>query len=100
MSVDLLLPNEWAVRGAQRDVVAAFLDAPGGALSYPDLAALICPTAKPKSQIVIARRHVRELRAKLGHLGVAIHARWGEGYEMPAASREIIRDAIEKRLAA
>ena len=100
MSLDLLFPNEWQVRGAQRKVLAAFYQAPGGAVSYDDIIAMTCPAAKPESQVVISRRHVRELRAKLAHLGVAIHSRWGEGYEMPATSREIIRNAIQQRLAA
>jgi Transcriptional regulatory protein, C terminal len=99
MSVDLLFPNEWQVRGAQRKVLAALYRSPGGALSHADLIALTCPAAKPESQTVISRRHIRELRVKLNPLGVIINARWGEGYEMPAASRVIIRNAIDKRLA-
>lgn len=100
MSLDLLFPNEWLVRGAQRNVLAAFYQAPAGALTYAEIIALTCPAAKPESQTVISRRHVRELRAKLNPIGVQINSRWGEGYEMPAASREIIRRAIDERLAA
>lgn len=100
MSVDLLFPNEWQVRGAQRKVLAALYQSPGGALSHADLIAMTCPAAKPESQSVIARRHIRELRVKLNSLGVVINPRWGEGYEMPAASREIVRHAIQRRLAA
>lgn len=97
---DVLLPNEWQIHGAQRRILLMLLDAPGGAITHQQLLDVAESRAQPQSQRVIVRRHIREMREKLNGLGIVINARWGEGYEMPAASREIIRNAIQLRLAA
>lgn len=99
MRPDVLLPNEWQIHGAQRRILIALLDAPGGAITHAQLLAAAETQAKPQSLRVIVRRHIREMRQKLGPLGVAINARWGEGYEMPAPSRQIISAAIAARIA-
>ena len=94
------LPIEWQVRGAQKRVLLAFLAAPDGVLTFNDVIGAAQSGASAESVPPVVRRHIRELKAKLSHLGIAIDSRWGEGYEMPAASREIIRNAIQQRLAA
>jgi DNA-binding response OmpR family regulator len=96
---DAILPNEWQIHGAQRRILLTLLDAPGGAITHQQLLDASATRAQPQSQRVIVRRHIREMREKLDNLGVVINARWGEGYEMPAASREIVRTAIVARLA-
>ncbi|QUS39538.1 hypothetical protein RPMA_12350 [Tardiphaga alba] len=100
MSDNVWLPNDWQVHGAQRRVLLAFVSAPAGVMTFDQVIEAARSGARGDSVAPLARRHIRQLNTKLGHLGVTITSRWGEGYEMPAASREIIRNAIQQRLAA
>jgi DNA-binding response OmpR family regulator len=99
MLIQSTLPNEWQVHGAQKRILLMLLTAPGGAITHQELLEVTGTRAQPQSQRVIVRRHIREMREKLGPLGIVINARWGEGYEMPGPSRDIVRTAIQKRLA-
>lgn len=87
-------PIEWRLRPASARLLSALLSAPNGYRSYDALSQIVSPTqvAVGSSLVKVQMAH---LRSRLQPLGIEIATRWGEGYELPAASRRAISAALE-----
>lgn len=91
-----VLPYEWKLEPSQRKLVLALAATPSGFLNYNALFQTInCFSTETEPRQLVAQQ-VHRARRKLGPYGVKLIVRWGEGVEMPAASRAIIKQALER----
>ena len=94
-------PLEWKLSPAQSRLLAALIEAPQGFISYDRAANIVISFAEdsdnPKN--IVAAQTCR-LRSHLKQYGIEIKTRWSQGYEMPPASKAIIKAALERRAAA
>jgi hypothetical protein len=95
----LLFPHEWLLNRSERHVVASLYAAPDG---YRSKDMLSCCYVIFNGQI--ERKHeglaarISHIRNKLRRYRIQILTRFAEGYELPKASREIIRVALEREV--
>ena len=87
-----VFPKSWGLRPAHHRILSCFLESPNGVRSDAQLRAVAChPDAECES---IVKMQISYLRKLMKPHGVEIKTRYGVGYELPAASREILRAAL------
>jgi two-component system cell cycle response regulator CtrA len=64
------------------------------------LAALYHNSGKEEAESKIADVFICKLRKKLKPFGIQIVTRWGNGWEMPVASKQVVRGLMPESLAA
>lgn len=94
------LPVEWKLQPATHKLVISLYKASGGYLSHDQLYHAVRTYSEECDPKLIVAQQVMRARQKLEPFGIEIKSRWGSGYELPVASRAIIKAAIEQRLSA
>lgn len=87
-----LLPIEWKLTATQQRIMAAFCKASDGFLTHQQI--FLASGSKAEEYDNLVKVQIMHLRKKISVLGLEIEKRWGLGYELTAASREIVRNAI------
>jgi DNA-binding response OmpR family regulator len=91
----LLFPLAWNLNRGETAVLACLYTSPDGFRSNEILRATAILSMDANGANVAPVR-IYNLRKKLGPLGVVITNRPGEGYVLPAQSREIIKAALKR----
>lgn len=90
------LPFDWQLEPSQIRLVLALAHAPGGYMSHEQLFRVVSVYAGETNPKSLVGQQVHRARRRLAPFHITINNRRTTGYEMPAASREIIRNAIVK----
>jgi DNA-binding response OmpR family regulator len=88
-----MLPLEWRLTAQEARLLLAFVDAPQGFLSTEKLLRIIAKGSYRSPQLVSVI--VCRCRAKTRQFGIRIETRYGQGFQMPQASREIVKAATK-----
>lgn len=99
MGMHLLPPLGWGLTSSEARVLGVLMSRPL-ATKEAVMAALYRDQAKDEAEIKIVDVFVCKIRKKLKPFGVVIETRWGEGYQMPAASKAVVAAALETAAAA
>lgn len=87
-----VFPKEWKLRPAHHRILSCFLQSPNGVRTDAQLRAVACHSDAECPSII--KMQISYLRKLVKPHGVEIKTRWGVGYELPAASREILERAL------
>lgn len=85
-------PHEWKLRPAHHRILSCLMESANGIRSYDQLRAVACRDDSECDEAL--KVHVSTLRRRVRELGIEIKTRYGVGYELPAASRELIKRAL------
>ncbi|MFB6449278.1 helix-turn-helix domain-containing protein [Bradyrhizobium tunisiense] len=88
-----LFPIEWKLTATQQRLVAAFYKSNDGFLTHDQVFLASGSSAEEADNLV--KVQIMHLRKKVAPLGIEINKRWGQGYEMTAKSKSIIKAALE-----
>lgn len=92
-------PIEFSLTGSEA-IVFGLLTTRGLVTKDAMLAALYHNSGKEEAEAKIADVFVCKLRKKLKPFGIQITTIWGRGWEMSAASKQLVREFSETRVAA
>ncbi|WP_315833922.1 hypothetical protein [Bradyrhizobium prioriisuperbiae] len=85
-----LMPAEWRLPRSLARLAVAFSRAPGGFLTQAQVVDIVClPSTISDNPSGYAGVRICHLRKAVSKYEIEILTRWGEGYEMPAASRDV-----------
>ena len=93
------LPHAWGLQPQERLMVLALYHS-SGLLTHEQLSHVIAYKERYSDWDNIVKARICTLRKKLWPFGIEIWTRWGSGYELSTASKQIIKLAIEQRAAA
>jgi two-component system, cell cycle response regulator CtrA len=94
LGMSLLPPLEWRLTASQARVLGVIHARPY-ASKDAIMAALYRDGARDEAEIKIVDVMVCHIRRKLKPFGIEIITRWGEGFEMPAASKALVDAALQ-----
>jgi len=89
-----ILPFDWGLEPAQNRLVIALAKAPNGYLTHEQIYRAVSMYSTESTVRAIVGIQIHRARKKLASRQITINTRWGTGYEMPQASRDIIKAAI------
>lgn len=90
-----IFPADWELTGAHARMLAALAKAPAGFLSREAVHA-VC-SRNGETLVKVIDTQMSRLREKVKGKGIQIVTRWGVGFEMPEASRAIVKAALKLR---
>lgn len=96
----VMFPAAWRLQPSEQRILFTLFQAPGGFATHERLFEAGRKWAEGESAMELVRVRVHSARPKLRPFGIEIKTRWGHGYELTAASRAIIKAALEERAAA
>jgi hypothetical protein len=97
----VIFPKAWGLARSHQKMLSALYVAPGCFVSTWKLRNIISSSDNdPLDPMAVVRVQLHYMRKRLLPFGISIACRWGFGYELPPASRAIIKAAIEERLSA
>lgn len=95
-----ILPLEWKLQNSQQKPVLALATAPDGYLSHERAFQIVARLSTECDPRLVVSQQIFRARPKLKPYGIEILTRWGLGYEMPPASRAVVKAALEQRMPA
>lgn len=96
----IVFPSEWRLTAANSRALQALYQAPHGLLSNTQIFNAVRLWADGGDEYALVRVQVHKMRKKLTPFGVEIKLRWGQGYELPANSKAIIKAALTQEVSA
>lgn len=98
----IVLPSDWRLSPAQHRALVALYRAPSGFVSHDAMFDVMKRRVEfdPDHAANLVKKNVHDMRRRLDPFGIRIVLCWGRGYELPPASRAIIKATIEQRSAA
>lgn len=97
---NITFPSEWSLRPSGARLLAALYVAPSGYVSRDLAFKYLAFSDDSTAEKDIVGSQVFYMRKRLGPFGIEIKTRWGLGFELPPASKVIVKAALEQRASA